>query len=111
TCHLPPAPGNGRTYTSKRPDSSDWYASHRPSGEKTGSTSLKGPFENTVGLPGLQPEASSPSMGRIIKSCAVFCVDSLNARNLPLGCHDPGNWPALFRVSRCTSPVPSARCQ
>jgi len=26
-CHFPPGPGNGRTYTSKRPDSSESYAS------------------------------------------------------------------------------------
>ena len=35
-CHLPPGPGNGRTYTSYLPDSSDWYAIQRPSGETAG---------------------------------------------------------------------------
>ena len=35
--HLPPGPGNGRTYTSGRPDSLEAYASHRPSGENIGS--------------------------------------------------------------------------
>src|SRR5205807_1126291 len=31
-----PGPGYGSTYTSLRPESAEWYATHRPSGEKSG---------------------------------------------------------------------------
>ena len=41
TCQRPASTsGNGRTYTSPRPDSSEAYASHRPSGENSGVISL-----------------------------------------------------------------------
>src|SRR6476620_5855748 len=40
TCHFPPGPGKGLTNTSKRPVSSDIYATHLPSGENTGNCSL-----------------------------------------------------------------------
>ena len=59
TCRIPPGPGNGRTYTSKRPDSLELYASQRPSGEKAAANSPKGLFRKTVGFPGFHPEASS----------------------------------------------------
>src|ERR1043165_416849 len=32
SCHLPPGPGNGRTYTSKLPEASDVYAMQRHRG-------------------------------------------------------------------------------
>src|SRR5207237_5585460 len=100
-----------RTYTSLRPVSLDEYASHRPSVENIGSRSAKDMFENTVGVPGFQPEASFPSIGRIITSQDVCGVCSSNARNLPLGCHEAGSCAFLLSVSRCAPPVPSARCQ
>ena len=40
TCIAAPTTGNGRTQTSVRPDSSETYASQRPSGEKTGQPTL-----------------------------------------------------------------------
>ena len=42
--------GNGRTYTSDRPDAFDLYAIHRSSGEKRPAPSLCRVFRNTVGL-------------------------------------------------------------
>ena len=39
------------------------------------------------------------------------CLTSTNARNLPLGCHEAGDWSLLLSVRRCASPVPSARCK
>src|SRR5262245_43235424 len=41
-CVRLPGPGNGRTYTSARPDSSDTYATHLPSGENDAENSLGG---------------------------------------------------------------------
>src|SRR5215468_8642139 len=84
-CHLPPGPGNRRTKTSDRPDSSDWYAIHRPSGENIGIVPLAGVLRKTEGLPGFQPDFSSPSNGRIMMSCEFCCVTSENARYFPLG--------------------------
>ena len=57
-----------------------------------------------MGFPGFHPEASSPSIGRIIRSFRVCWLNSWNARNLPLGCHDAGYWLFLLSVRRCTSP-------
>ena len=44
----PLAAGNGRTYTSNVPDSSEAYASHRPFGAKRAWTSLNGVARNGV---------------------------------------------------------------
>src|SRR5262245_4697740 len=110
-CHLPPGPGNGRTYTSSCPVSFDEYASHLPSGENIGSCSANGVFKNTAGFPGFHPDASSPSIGRIIKSEFVWGLCSSKARNLPLGCQEAGRCAFLLSVRRCSSPVPSARRQ
>jgi Bacterial protein of unknown function (DUF885) len=52
TSNLPPDAGKGRTYTSNRPDSSDWYASQRPSGEMLGETSLNGVRMKSSAFPG-----------------------------------------------------------
>src|SRR6266542_6047631 len=90
-CHLPPGPGNGRTYTSFRPDSFEEYASQRPSGENIGSSSAKGALRKIVGVPGFHPDASSPPIGRIIRSRLVCGEVSVNAMNLPLGCHEAGD--------------------
>src|SRR5438477_8977991 len=46
----PLAAGNGRTYTSNLPDSSDAYASHRVFGEKRPWTSLNGVPRNVLAL-------------------------------------------------------------
>jgi len=43
TCRFTARSGNEITKISIRPDSSDWYATHRPSGEKSGSDSEAGP--------------------------------------------------------------------
>src|SRR5262245_50491309 len=88
---FPPGPGNGRTYTSAVPDSFEVYAIHWPSGENIGSPSLKGVRRKTVGFPGFQPVATSPSSGKIIRSAAFGGPTSANARYFPLGCHDPAN--------------------
>ena len=69
---IPPGPGNDLTYTSVGPVAFDVYASQRPSGENIGEFSLAGVFISTVGFPGFQqPDASSPSMGRIQMSGLV----------------------------------------
>src|SRR5262249_2891069 len=90
----------------------DEYAISRPSGEKAGSASLNGVLRKTVGWPGFQPEASSPCIGRIITSPFPGReFSSVNAGDLPLGCHELGCWLFALSVKRCGSPVPSARCQ
>ena len=91
--HGPPGPGNGRTYTSITvpPPSFETYAIHRPSGENIGTTSCAGVLRKTVGVPGVQPRAASPSIGRIIRSLLVGRPIAMKARNLPLGCHDQGH--------------------
>src|SRR5580658_5499793 len=63
-CHFPPVPdgggGNARTYTSYLPDSFEAYASHRPSGENVGTTSLKLLLRNCSGVPAFnRPPCSS----------------------------------------------------
>src|SRR5262249_24217699 len=87
------------------------YAIHRPSGENVGSSSAAPVPRNTLGFPGFQPDASSPSIGNIIRSSDVPGRISVKARNCPLGCHETGNCTFLLSVRRCTSPVPSARAQ
>jgi hypothetical protein len=72
---------------------------------------LAGVLGNTVGVPGVQPPAASPSIGRIIRSGTVAPRLAVNTRNLPLGCHDKGTWLSLLSVSRVTLPVPSAFTQ
>src|SRR5439155_10054118 len=47
-CVCPLAAGNGRTYTSNLPDSSDAYATHRVFGEKRPWTSLDGVPKNVL---------------------------------------------------------------
>ena len=68
-------------------------------------------FTNTAGLPDFQPDSSSPSMGRINRSQPVVGFASSNARNLPLGCHEPGRCWLLLSVSRCTFDVPAGAHQ
>jgi hypothetical protein len=64
-----------------------------------------------VGVPGVQPRAAFPSMGRIIRSSPVLPRRAWKAKNLPLGCHDPGPTESGLSVNRATSPVPSALTQ
>src|SRR4029453_7810758 len=80
--HGPPLPAKGRTYTSKRPVSLDWYASQRPSGENIASRSSKGLLRKTLGLPGLRVDPSVPSNGRIQISKFVRVERSLYAGSL-----------------------------
>src|SRR5688572_30202582 len=102
TCVFSPEPLNGRTYTSMRPDSLDWYASQRPSGEKAAPHSSKGLAKKLVGVPGFHPDTSSPSRGKImISPCSPY------ARALPDGCQDMGTSAFLLRASGATAPVPS----
>lgn len=61
---LPPGPGKGATYTSVRPGSFDWYATHRPSGENLPSASLNVVCKNGNGF-------RSPKSGWIHRSCPV----------------------------------------
>jgi len=75
--------------TSLRPDSFDWYAIHRPSGENAGQVSAASVLRNGVGLPGFHPDASSPSIGNIIRSKFVAPESSTKIRNFPDGCHEP----------------------
>src|SRR3990172_11304411 len=105
-CHFPPGPGNGRTYTSKRPDSSESYASHRPSGEKAALASENGLLRKTTGFPGFHTVASSPVNGRIRMSERVFGHTSLKAKKFPLGCHDAGDCGFSLSVRRSASPLP-----
>src|SRR5262245_60396169 len=42
TCQRRPPSGHGCTYTSYRPDSLEWYATQRPSGEIAGTDSANG---------------------------------------------------------------------
>src|SRR5688572_7228011 len=76
-----------------------------------GSRSAESVLTNTDGFPDFQPDTSSPSIGRIIRSQLVAGFGSSNAKNLPLGCHEAGRCWLLLSVRRCASPVPSARCQ
>src|SRR5262245_48563168 len=78
-----PGPGNGRTYTSLRPDSFDAYASQRPSGENTGAPSPNGVLRNARGW-------SLWSRSRIQMSCPVCGSTDTNASFLPSGDHDSG---------------------
>src|SRR5579864_2502674 len=67
TCHRPPpaVSGNGRTYTSYKPDSSDAYAIQRPSGENAGCTSFAGVRANGSGVAGLGWSGSVTSKGMV----------------------------------------------
>src|SRR5436190_15283652 len=56
--------GNGRTYTSNRPDSSEIYATERPSGENTPRRSANSVPANRNGLP-------PPESGYTQRSSAV----------------------------------------
>ena len=89
-------PGNGRTHTSPRPVSCDVHATHRPSGENTGSNLENGVLRNSVGLLRLQPDTSSPSIGSIIRSPPARAA-TVNAKNFPVGCQDPAS--CQFRLS------------
>ena len=71
------------------------YASHRPSGENIGSHSMKGLLRNTVGLPGFQPGASSPSIGRIIRSCRVCGIVLRERQELAARVPRPANLTVL----------------
>src|SRR3954447_17481731 len=82
-CTFGPGPGNGRTNTSRFPDSFDSYAIQRPSDENIGAFSVNGVLRNTVGSPGFQPDASSPDMGSTMRSSFVLGRSSVYARNLP----------------------------
>src|SRR5712692_4937583 len=88
-CHLPDPegapPGNGRTYTSKRPDSSDVYAIQRPSGEKAGSRSSNSVRTKSSGLPGLGCSGSLTSNRSVQRSNDVPTPNSAKARRLPSG--------------------------
>ena len=68
--------GNGRTYTSARPDSSDWYASHRPSGEMAGVVSECAVFSNgrvSTDGPNVAIVMSSPVLGpRVSRTIRVL---------------------------------------
>src|SRR5262245_29784157 len=91
--HSPGEAGNGRTYTSRCPDLFDVNATHFPSGENVGSNSANSVLRNGVGVPGLQPSVSLPSIGRIMMSLSVLeflGLISSNARNFPVGCHETG---------------------
>ena len=96
---LPPGPGNGRTYTSWRPDSSEEYASHRPSGENIGSASATGCSGTPSASQASSPERRlRPSAG---SSRRLGCRFSLRRpATLPLGCHEPGICEFLLSVRR-----------
>ena len=64
-----------------------------------------------MGVPGFHPDVLSPSIGRIITSRMVSACTSSNARNRPLGCHEPGCCSLLLVVRRSAWPEPSASCQ
>src|SRR5262249_4079678 len=91
-------------------DSPETYASHRPSGENRGSHSILEVLANGLAAPAFHPDASRWN-GRIMTSSLVPGFISSNARNSPLGCHDPGCCAFALVVRRSASPVPSARAQ
>ena len=62
-----PGPGNGLTYTSLAPDTSEVYATQRPSGEKSGADSKAGVARNDADDPStrLMTARSEPFSGWI----------------------------------------------
>src|SRR5262249_9198412 len=113
TCHLLPGPGNGRTYNSSVPDSSEEYASQWPSGENAGCPSQNDVRRNRSAFP-RRGWSRSPSTGAVQISDwprAICCC--VYASRLPSGEKEHGTWKVLpsVAVSRCASPTPSARIQ
>ena len=92
------------------PDSFDAYASHRPSGENAGRTSLNGVPRNSSAFPSLGcPE--SPSIGAVKMSSLPPFPFWVKARRLPSGENEYGSSSSLPSVRRCASPDPSERIQ
>src|SRR5262249_10078217 len=75
--HLLPVarPGNSLTYTCSTPDSSEAYASQRPSGEKEGCLSSNGVCTKTSGFPA-RSSAPLTSNGTVQMSNPVFGFNS-----------------------------------
>ena len=114
-CHCPPGPGNGRTYTSEIPDSSDAYASQCPSGEKAGYASLNGAPRNSSGFP--SQTSGGPARDRLQSGAVKISVVARHSRlsKMPdafrpakMNMETHGGLPS---VSRCASPDPSERIQ
>src|SRR5947207_2533314 len=105
--HFPPGAGNGRTYTSIIPSSSEEYASQCPSGENAGAIRI-----NTGGLNGFcRNETGLARRGScwLVSNSAVQRCQSQIASRLLSGDTDDGNTPVVRSERRRTSPPPSAR--
>jgi hypothetical protein len=108
----PETSGNGRTYTSRCPDSSDSYASHRPSGEMSAFISLY-----AVCISGSTPrslvsdmEARSEAEGPAPSGARPRTTTTTRAPSGETACGMLIAW-GLELSSRSTTPVPSAACQ
>src|SRR5262249_34370394 len=109
--NFPPASGNRLTYTSALPDSSDTYATHRPSGEITGIVSLNGVWRRISGARVLGWSVSTSSKGRVNRSHLVWEFHDWNASRLPSGENEDAPIWLLLCVSSTVAPAPSARIQ
>src|SRR5690242_17983666 len=102
TCHLPDCTsGKGRTKTSKRPVSSDVYASHFPSGDSAALRS-RNEFANSgtgaLSIPGLNP--------RTLQHTASA---ERRTNHLPSADSNPSPSPRASAATRCAGTLPSAR--
>src|ERR1051325_6003807 len=94
-CHFPSLAGNGTTFISNLPDSSDEYAIQRPSGETMPPNSCAADRRRGTGFRSL-------SRGSIQRS--LFCP---KIRLLPSGANENGNWASALCVRRSSTPLPS----
>lgn len=104
TCTLAPPSPYGRTYTSLRPDLSDWYATHSPSGENRADLSLNEVVRNGSGL-------RSPSSGSIQMSLPFSGLVSVNATTEPSGAIEVETLSRSLVNSGSVSTLPSTRVQ
>ena len=93
--------GNGATYTSLLPDSSETYTTHLPSGENCADVSLKLVARYGAGLP-------SPVIGRIMRSPLPPSLDVLNNSNRPSGDQSSRCLSLLSSTTTSASPTPPA---
>ena len=110
TCHRrAPTFGKGRTYTSCRPDSSELYATARPSGEIAG-------FRSTPGACSNVSRRTSP-VSRTIRRSSSDAAGASPVMMMPLPSGRKSGWvrsneriPMPF-TSASTEPLPSGRTQ
>ena len=96
------------------PDSSEYVRDPPAVGENIGESSARTcPAYRgmAVAFPGFQPEASSPSIGRIISLFGGLRDVFDEREKLPGRMPGGGHWLFALSVRRCVWPVPSADCQ